>query len=233
MMEGGLDALIEAGCALLGGHSIEEAEPKLGYAVTGFVDPERAWRNNSLQSGLVLILTKPIGTGLVNMAVRANCASEEAVKASQTSMARLNKKAAELLSSFDVRACTDVTGFGLAGHAAEMAAGKSCGLRLFAREIPLLPGANTPPWASCPRGHGGTRRAGFGPYREPPISRRSCWTCFSILRPRAVFSQPSRPSPRKRRWAHCARPESMRESWGRAGDRRGKWTSSFEKGDTQ
>jgi selenide,water dikinase len=141
MMEGGLDALIEAGCALLGGHSIEEAEPKLGYAVTGFVDPERAWRNNSLQSGLVLILTKPIGTGLVNMAVRANCASEEAVKASQTSMARLNKKAAELLSSFDVRACTDVTGFGLAGHAAEMAAGKSCGLRLFAREIPLLPGA--------------------------------------------------------------------------------------------
>lgn len=142
MMEGGLDALVEAGCALLGGHSIEDPEPKLGYAVTGLVDPHKAWRNNSLEPGLSLILTKPIGTGLVNMAVRAQCASEESVKAAQASMARLNKRAAEILSGFSVRACTDVTGFGLAGHAAEMAAGKFCGLRLFASEISLLPGAN-------------------------------------------------------------------------------------------
>jgi selenide,water dikinase len=141
MMEGGLDALAEAGCALLGGHSIEDPEPKLGYAVTGLVDPDRAWRNNSLEPGLSLILTKPIGTGLVNMAVRADCASAEAVKASQASMARLNKGAAEILSAFQVRACTDVTGFGLAGHAAEMAAGPRCGLRLFASKLPLLPGA--------------------------------------------------------------------------------------------
>ena len=125
MMEGGLDALVEAGCA-----------------VTGLVDPHKAWRNNSLEPGLSLILTKPIGTGLVNMAVRAQCASEESVKAAQASMARLNKRAAEILSGFSVRACTDVTGFGLAGHAAEMAAGKLCGLRLFASEISLLPGAN-------------------------------------------------------------------------------------------
>jgi selenide,water dikinase len=141
MMEGGLDALVEAGCALLGGHSIEDPEPKLGYAVTGLVDPDRAWRNSSLEPGLSLVLTKPIGTGLVNMAVRADCASSEAVKASQASMARLNKGAAEILSAFDVRACTDITGFGLAGHAAEMAAGVRCGLRLFAPELPLLPGA--------------------------------------------------------------------------------------------
>ena len=141
MMEGGIDGLAEAGCALLGGHSIEDPEPKLGYAVTGFVDPERAWRNNALEPGLALILTKPIGTGLVNMALRARCASAEAVKASHSSMARLNKSAAEILSAFPVRACTDVTGFGLAGHAAEMAAGPRCGLRLFAGEVHLLPGA--------------------------------------------------------------------------------------------
>ena len=87
MMEGGLDALIEAGCALLGGHSVEDAEPKLGYAVTGLVDPKKAWRNNTLRPGAALILTKPLGTGLVNMALRAECASEEALKLAQTSMA--------------------------------------------------------------------------------------------------------------------------------------------------
>jgi selenide, water dikinase len=141
MMEGGLDALIEAGCALLGGHSIDDEEPKLGYAVTGFVDPARAWRNNSLEEGLALILTKPLGVGLITKAFREGLAAESAVAAAQASMARLNKGAAEILSAFSVRACTDVTGFGLAGHAAEMADGKICGLRLFASELPLLPGA--------------------------------------------------------------------------------------------
>lgn len=141
MMEGGLDALSEAGCALLGGHSIEDPEPKLGYAVTGLVDPARAWRNTTLEPGARLILTKPIGTGLVNMALRAGIASAESIEAAQTSMARLNKTACEILGRFPVMACTDVTGFGLAGHGAEMAAGASCGLRLFQGNIPLLPGA--------------------------------------------------------------------------------------------
>jgi selenide,water dikinase len=141
MMEGGLGALVEAGCALVGGHSIEDAEPKLGYAVTGLVGIGEEWRNNSLRAGQAIILTKPIGTGLVNMAVRAGCASPEARSASEASMARLNKAAAEVLSRFPVCACTDVTGFGLAGHAAEMAAGPECGLRLFASAVPLLPGA--------------------------------------------------------------------------------------------
>jgi selenide, water dikinase len=141
MMEGGLDALVEAGCALLGGHSIEDAEPKLGYAVTGLVEPGKAWRNSSLEDGLSLVLTKPIGTGIINVAMRAGAASEASVAASQASMSKLNRKAAEILSAFQVRACTDVTGFGLAGHAAEMAAGPRCGLRLFASEVHLLPGA--------------------------------------------------------------------------------------------
>lgn len=141
MMEGGLDALIEAGCALLGGHSVEDPEPKLGYSVTGLVHPQKAWRNNTLRPGAVLILTKPLGTGLVNMAQRAGLASPESLSAAQASMARLNKGAAEILSSFPVLACTDVTGFGLGGHAAEMAAGEECGLRLFASALPFLPGA--------------------------------------------------------------------------------------------
>jgi selenide,water dikinase len=139
MLAGGLEALVEAGCALLGGHSIEDPEPKLGYAVTGLVDPAKAWRNNTLRPGASLILTKRIGTGLVNMAQRAECASIEAQAAAHQSMATLNKRAAEVLAGFPVLACTDVTGFGLAGHAAEMAAGAACGLRLCYRDLPLLP----------------------------------------------------------------------------------------------
>lgn len=139
MLEGGLAALTEAGCALLGGHSIEDPEPKLGYAVTGLVDPDRAWRNNTLEPGGKLILTKPIGTGLVNMALRAECASPAAQAAAETAMATLNKAAAEVLAGFQVQACTDVTGFGLAGHAAEMATGDHCGLSLCMVQVPLLP----------------------------------------------------------------------------------------------
>jgi selenide,water dikinase len=141
MLAGGLEALVEAGCALLGGHSIEDPEPKLGYAVTGLVDPARAWRNNTLAPGAALLLTKPLGTGLVNMAMRAQCAAPEALAAAQASMATLNRTAAQVLAGFPVLACTDVTGFGLAGHAAEMVTGSPCGLRLRYRDLPLLPGA--------------------------------------------------------------------------------------------
>jgi selenide,water dikinase len=140
MLAGGLEALVEAGCALLGGHSIEDPEPKLGYAVTGLVDPAKAWRNNTLRPGAELILTKRLGTGLVNMALRADCARPEAQAAAHASMATLNRRAAEVLAGFPVMACTDVTGFGLAGHAAEMAQGDQCGLSLRYRDLPLLPG---------------------------------------------------------------------------------------------
>lgn len=141
MMEGGLSALAEAGCALLGGHSIEDPEPKLGYAVTGLVEAGKAWRNNSLVPGLALLLTKPIGTGLLNMALRAGMAGEAERAAAELSMASLNRRAAEILAGYSPAACTDVTGFGLLGHAVEMASGATCGLRLRAGAIPLLPGA--------------------------------------------------------------------------------------------
>jgi len=140
MLAGGLEALVEAGCALLGGHSVEDPEPKLGYAVTGLVDPARAWRNNTLRPGCGLILTKPLGTGLVNMALRADCAVPGSREAAEAAMATLNRRAAEVLAGFPVAACTDVTGFGLAGHAAEMAQGDACGLSLRYPDLPLLPG---------------------------------------------------------------------------------------------
>ena len=161
MMEGGLDALIEAGCALLGGHSVEDAEPKLGYAITGQVDPKRAWRNNTLRAGAALILTKPLGTGLLNMALRAECASEEALNLAYSSMARLNKRAAEILAEGDVWACTDVTGFGLAGHAAEMVDGAPCGLKIRYADLPLIPGVEEF------RGHG-ARPRGHVPQQTGP-----------------------------------------------------------------
>jgi selenide,water dikinase len=155
-MAGGLEALIEAGCALLGGHSIDDPEPKLGYAVTGIVRTDEAWRNNSLVPGAVLILTKPLGTGLINVAVRSELASPEAKSASEASMSRLNKAACEILSRRRVVACTDVTGFGLAGHAAEMASGPVCGLRLRFGSLLFLPGAAD--YASKGLAPGGTQR---------------------------------------------------------------------------
>jgi selenide,water dikinase len=139
MMEGGLDALVEAGCALVGGHSIDDPEPKLGYAVTGLVDPDRFWRNSTIVPGCSVILTKPIGTGLVNAAHKRGKASVASLAAAALSMRGLNRRAAEVLSAFPVAACTDVTGFGLAGHACEMAAGAAAGLRIVWSEVGLLP----------------------------------------------------------------------------------------------
>jgi selenide, water dikinase len=139
MMEGGLDALMEADCPLVGGHSIDDKELKFGYAVTGIVHPDRLWLNNSLSGGESLILTKPIGTGLVTTAARGGLVSEEAFRAACDGMRTLNKTASEILKRYEVNACTDVTGFGLLGHACEMAAGSSCDIRIVVASVPLLP----------------------------------------------------------------------------------------------
>ena len=141
MMEGGLTALEEADCPLVGGHSIEDRELKLGYAVTGIVGPGRVWLNNSIRGGESLILTKPIGTGLITTAEKAELASREALAAAIDCMQGLNRKAAEILAGHAVRACTDVTGFGLLGHACEMAADSGCNIRISAAAVPLLPSA--------------------------------------------------------------------------------------------
>ena len=140
---GGYDTLREAGVALLGGHTVRDKEVKFGYAVTGAVDPDRILTNAGARPGDVLLLTKALGTGIVGTAIKFGRAPQSVVAAAVASMTTLNRAAAEVLRRFgsDIHACTDVTGFGLAGHATEMAAGSGVTLVFDAANLPLLPGA--------------------------------------------------------------------------------------------
>jgi selenide,water dikinase len=139
---GGFDKLREAGVALLGGHTVRDPEVKFGYAVTGAVDPARILPNSAARPGDVLILTKPLGTGIVGTAIKGGRAPEALVAAAVASMTTLNKVAAEVLARFpgDVHACTDITGFGLIGHSTEMAVGSAVTIVLDASRLPWLPG---------------------------------------------------------------------------------------------
>ena len=163
---GALDALAEAGAALVGGHSIKDDELKFGLAVTGLVHPDRALRNNAPRGGDAVLLTKPIGTGCINRALKAGRASAESIAAAEASMAALNARSAEVLAGFPVNACTDVTGFGLLGHACEMISGSGCGMVFRAGDVERLPGAAD----SIAQGlvPGGT--AANRSYREPWVS---------------------------------------------------------------
>jgi selenide,water dikinase len=152
IMRGGLDKMREAGCTVLGGHSIRDDEPKFGYAVTGLVHPDKIWRNVGARPGDVLLFTKPIGTGVIATALKQGKASEESVRAATESMTRLNRATAEALlefvaanngprSSAPLHAVTDVTGFGILGHAREMAIGSGVSFRLDHTRFEYLPGA--------------------------------------------------------------------------------------------
>jgi selenide, water dikinase len=141
ILQGGLAKLREAGVALAGGHSVEDPELKFGLSVTGIVHPARVLTNQGARPGDRLILTKPLGTGIIATAVKAELASEAAMAASSASMRTLNRAAAEVIDGFTIHACTDVTGFGLIGHAAEMIAGTGVGITIEATSLPLLPGA--------------------------------------------------------------------------------------------
>ncbi len=142
VFRGGLDKLREAGVALLGGHTVRDNEIKFGYAVTGAVDPDRILTNAGARAGDVLFLTKPIGTGVVGTAIKFERAPTEAVEAAVASMVTLNRNAAEALASAGdgVHGCTDITGFGLIGHASEMAAASGVTIVIRASSVPLLPG---------------------------------------------------------------------------------------------
>jgi selenide,water dikinase len=141
IVRGGAEKLAEAGCALLGGHTVRDPEIKFGYAVSGLVDPERMFTNAGGREGDVLVLTKALGTGVIATALKAGRAPEEAVRASSLSMAALNRAAAEAAARHGVRCATDVTGFGLLGHAAAVARESRLSLEIRAGEVPLLPGA--------------------------------------------------------------------------------------------
>jgi selenide,water dikinase len=141
ILRGGLEKIHEAGAVLVGGHSVEDSEIKYGLSVTGLIHPDRVLTNASAQAGDALILTKPLGTGVVATAIKAGLISTSDERAAIESMATLNRKAAELMVSLAVNACTDITGFGLLGHALEMAAASKVCLILQAASVPLLPQA--------------------------------------------------------------------------------------------
>jgi selenide, water dikinase len=152
---GGLDKLREAGVALLGGHTVRDTEIKFGYAVTGSVDPARVFANAGARAGDVLLLTKSLGTGVIATALKFGRAPEHAVAAAVASMTMLNRRATETLVSVpsgSVHACTDITGFGLIGHASEMAAASGCTIRIDPDRLPLLDGALALGRANLPGG---------------------------------------------------------------------------------
>lgn len=138
ILRGGAEKVKEAGAVLVGGHTIQDNEPKYGLCVSGFVHPEKVWKNYGCRPGDVLILTKPIGSGVVNTAVKAQMASEEAANDAIRVMASLNKYAKEVFERYEISACTDVTGFGLLGHCAEMASASDVTLELYPEQIPLI-----------------------------------------------------------------------------------------------
>lgn len=140
ILRGGADKVMEAGAVLAGGHTIQDEEPKYGLSVTGFVDPMKIWKNYGARPGDILILTKPLGSGILNTALKAELASEEECAQAIKTMSWLNKYAMEAMKDFQIHCCTDITGFGLAGHALEMAKGSGCTLVLEASGIPVMEG---------------------------------------------------------------------------------------------
>ena len=142
ILRGGYDKVYEAGALITGGHSILDDEPKYGLCVTGYVHPDKALRNVGARPGDALVLTKPLGTGVLTTAAKADLLEPEQYDRLVRSMARLNAHAAEAVSKCpEIHACTDVTGFGLLGHADEMARGSGVTIRLYSQRLPLLPGA--------------------------------------------------------------------------------------------
>ncbi|MED4056827.1 selenide, water dikinase SelD [Niallia taxi] len=139
IMRGAGDKVKEAGATLVGGHSIDDKEPKFGLAVTGTVHPDKVRANAGAKPGDKLILTKPIGVGILTTSIKRSLLSEEEIDRVTTVMATLNKTAAEVMEPYNVHACTDVTGFGLLGHASEMAKGSQAGITIYKEQVPLLP----------------------------------------------------------------------------------------------
>jgi selenide,water dikinase len=141
ILEGGIEKMKEAGVVLVGGHSVEDSELKYGLSVTGFVHPDRVLTKGGLKPGDRLILTKPLGTGVINTAIKADMAGPELIDRVTRLMAELNREAARVMTDFPVHACTDITGFGLLGHLAEMIVNTGHGIMLRAGDVPIMPEA--------------------------------------------------------------------------------------------
>ena len=138
ILAGGAAKVMEAGAVLVGGHSVQDDEPKYGLCVSGFVHPDKIFKNYGCKPGDILILTKQIGTGIVNTAIKAQMASDAAIAEAITVMSSLNKKGKEVIEKYPVTACTDITGFGLLGHCAEMASASEVTFELGVEGIAYL-----------------------------------------------------------------------------------------------
>jgi selenide,water dikinase len=138
VLQGGIDKVREAGVVLIGGHSVEDEELKYGLSVTGFIHPQRILSKQGLRVGDKLVLTKPLGTGIVNTAIKGNLASGEITRKVIGIMAALNRTAADVIREYPVHACTDITGFGLIGHLAEMMQGAGNGLKIVLENLPVI-----------------------------------------------------------------------------------------------
>ena len=138
MLRGGMDQMAEAGVSIIGGHSVNDKDPKFGYAVTGIVSPSNIITNNKAMSGDILILTKPLGVGIISFASQIGMASESAIAEASDSMSKLNKAASEVMAKFDVKCATDVTGFGLLGHLGEMVCQSGVDAEIYCEQIPVF-----------------------------------------------------------------------------------------------
>jgi selenide,water dikinase len=141
ILRGGIEKIREAGVVLVGGHSVDDQELKYGLSVTGTVHPDKVIRKEGSAPGDKLILTKPLGTGIVSTAIKGGVASTQAIAKVVKSMTTLNQKASEIMQEIGVHACTDITGFGLLGHAAEMIEGTGVGMVIYANSVPIFPEA--------------------------------------------------------------------------------------------
>ncbi len=141
ILKGGADKTAEAGALLVGGHSVKDNEPKYGLSVTGTVHPEKVLTNNTARVGDYLILTKPLGLGVLNTAIKADAASKEQYDMAVETMITLNKYAIESLEGLNISSCTDITGFGFLGHAYEIAKGSKVSLEVYSDKVPLIKGA--------------------------------------------------------------------------------------------
>ena len=139
VLRGGLDMMHEGGVILVGGHTVDDPELKYGLSVTGTIHPDKVVRNSTARAGDKLILTKPLGTGIISTAIKAGKADAATIEAVTKSMSELNKTASELMVKVGVSACTDVTGFGLLGHACEMIEGREIGMVIDSAALPYFP----------------------------------------------------------------------------------------------
>jgi selenide,water dikinase len=138
ILRGGADKVIEAGAVIVGGHTVDDNEPKYGLSVTGMVHPDKILKNYGCQTGERIILTKPLGTGIINTAIKGEVASKEAYSKAVKVMSTLNKYAAELITKYNISACTDITGFGFLGHSYEMASASNVTLKFDKDKIPFI-----------------------------------------------------------------------------------------------